>query len=242
MANYTLYWNGEISFSLGKGCVDSEIMSKKGLKERCYMITNSAFRDLIGAAIKMQHEASFALIFLTATFPFEPTELEAQTIFKNFLKNLKTNYGLKKYIWCKERQKNSRIHFHLLSEIPFVPILVLQGAFNSAIRHIKPSVNVNRHSLRLPNSKKFKNIVQDSKQVAKYIGKYMSKSRFEMWKLPCYQISKDLYPLSMKISEQNAMMLTRSYEHYIVTDKKYYAKTVLKNVTFVDILREFDVK
>lgn len=239
---FTLYWNGEITYSLGKGCKDVEMMTQRGLKERRYMITNRIYRDLVSAAIKMKFQAVFGIVFFTSTFPYDPSEEEAQAIFKNFMKNLKTNYNVKNYLWVKERQKNGRLHYHFLAEVPYCPIKRLQKAYNSAILGINRTVLVSNNSLRLPNSKKFGNLVRDPRQLAAYIGKYLTKGRYFEWRLPCFGISKNLYPLSMEVSEANVLVLKENYSNYVVTDREFYAKIILKGITYPDILRDFNVK
>lgn len=237
-----LYWNGEVSFSMGKGNMDRETMSDLGKKKRVYRITNRVYRDLVSACIKIKYQAKFGIVFFTATFPFDPSEAIAQKIFKNFMKNLKLNYHVLNYVWVKERQKSGRIHFHFLSEMPFVPISDLQACFNNCIKNVCPDVSITLNSLRLPNNAKFTNLVQDSAQIAKYMGKYFAKSKYVEWELPCYAITKSLYPLSYDIDETFAMQLCRKYDNYQLTDHEFYAKMILKNVTYCDIIRDFSIE
>lgn len=237
-----LYWNGEISFSMGVGCKDKEIMKNLANKERKFAITNKTYRELLAACIKMKIEAKNGIIFFTATFPFDPTEAEAQKIFRNFMKNLKLNYHVETYIWVKERQKSSRLHFHFLADIPYVNIKRLQDCWNNCIKNIQPYIMVSNNSLRLPNSRKFGNVVSDISQLARYMGKYLSKSRFVEYEYPAYAISKNLYPLSVDITEVQALELCRSYENFVFTDKEFYARTILKNVNFNEIYRQFSMK
>lgn len=234
-----LYWNGEISFSMGTGCRDKEIMTNLANKERKFCITNKTYRELLAACVKMKITAKNGIVFFTATFPFEPSEAEAQKIFRNFMKNLKLNYHVETYIWVKERQKSGRIHFHFLADIPFIPIKILQRCWNSCIRNVSPNVEVGTNSLRLPNSRKFGNLVSDISQLARYMGKYLSKSRFELWEYPASAISKNLYPLFVDITEIQALELCRSHENFVFTDKEFYARTILKNVNYNDIYRKF---
>jgi len=207
------------------------------------MIDKSTYRELVSACIKMSEYAEHKLIFLTATFPFHPAEVEAQTIFKNFVKNLKTNYGLKKYVWVKEPQNknNDRIHYHLLCEIPYANIQDMQSSYNSAILHVKSNASVNRHSLRLPPRRKWGRIVNDSRQVAKYMGKYMSKTIKVEWKLPVYAISKSLYPLFYEVSDEKAREIIEGREKIVFSDSHLYAKVILKRCILPDILRDIDV-
>lgn len=237
-----LYWNGEISFSMGTGCRDKEIMTNLANKERVFEITNKTYREILAACIKMKIEAKNGIVFFTATFPFEPTETEAQKIFRNFMKNLKLNYHVETYIWVKERQKSGRIHFHFLADIPYTPIKNLQRCWSNCLKNVHSDFEDQSNSLRLPNSRKFGNLVRDVAQLAKYMGKYLSKSRFEGWEYPACAISKNLYPLFVDITETEALELCRSHKNFIFTDKEFYARTILKNVNFNDLYRRFSMK
>ena len=234
-----LYWNGEISFSMGAGCKDKEIMTKLANKTRKFTIDNKTYRELVSACIKMKIKAKNGIVFFTATFPYDPTEEEAQKIFRNFLKNLKLNYHVETYIWVKERQKSARIHFHFLADIPFIRIERLQSCWNNCIKNIRPDIEISNNSLRLPNSRKFGNLVSDLSQLARYMGKYFSKSRNVEYDYPAFAITKNLYPLSIDITEVQVLNLLRTYEHIVFTDNEFYARTILKNVNFNDIYREF---
>jgi len=88
---FYLYVNGDVTYSNGTGNIE-KVLSEAAKKEKRYMISNTDYRMLVSAAIKMQIEASKKLQFITYTFAFDPTEDEAQRIFNNHLKNLTKSF------------------------------------------------------------------------------------------------------------------------------------------------------
>lgn len=234
-----LYWNGEITFSMGTGNKNVDEMTRLSLKERHYGINNSIYRDLVSAVLKMSYKAKFKIVFFTATFAYNPSEEEAQKIFINFLKNLRLNEKFNNYVWTKERQKNGHIHYHFLTDCGYMDITKLQATFNKCVKNVNRNAQISINSLRLPNSAKFGNIVTDPIQTAKYIGKYFSKSRGQEWKFRSFAISKRLYPLRIEIKEHEALKLCTKYKYKTYSDCQLYSKTYLINENMMSIRRDF---
>jgi hypothetical protein len=212
---FKLYENGDITYSNGIGNSKIGEMSKNGkinAKKKKYCIDSTSYREIVSAAIKLVRNKKNEVIFLTYTFQFSESEIVHQTIFKNHLKNFSTNYGLEQYIWTKERQKRGAIHFHLLADFPFMPINDINSSFNSSISNYNSNLPISNNSVRLP---KDKSIVENVGSAARYLAKYISKQSNIKWELPCYAISKGLYPLFERIDTNQAMQLQREFLNFI---------------------------
>jgi len=198
-----LYENGRCTFSAGKGRT-SEECKKIGSSGKEYRIANAQYHNIVAAAFKLARESSRSINFYTFTFANNPTEKEANCAIGKFFKELLRGFDnelLIRYIWTKERQKNGKIHFHSLLDSGFIPVKNLQNLWNRCIRFACGNVELSNNSFRLPppaNRKIFAN--KDIIAIAKYIGKYVSKERFNSYELPVYSISKRLFPLSREIS------------------------------------------
>ena len=223
-----LYLNGRFTWSAGKG-KRSDYCKEIGIKDKHYVITNADYRIILSAAVNLVKFKTYNIVFLTQTFPFEPTEKQANEIQKLFLKNLKRyNEKVSNYIWTKERQKNSRIHFHTIIDMSFIPIQDLQADWNNSIKDITGVEYSNRNSVRLPltNCRVYNSEVL---RTVKYIAKYISKERFKPYKQPCYGITKPLYTdIKRKVSDEGKWP--------IICDEntKLYTSTEANITTFVN--------
>jgi hypothetical protein len=236
---YSLYWNGEITFSKGIGNKNRDEMKKKANIVRKFGLSNQTYRDIVSAALKMAWRPKNKLIFLTATFPNIPSEVIAQKIFTQFLQNLRLNEKFNTYIWAKELQGRGSIHYHLLCDMGFISIKKLQETWNKVCKNIDNTLPVSNNSLRLPNSTRFGNIVANPVQMARYLGKYFSKAVGQEWNTRAYAISNELYPLKLKIDETEAIYLCRKYQYKSYSDSHLYSKTYLIDVNMMKILRDF---
>lgn len=225
---FYLYVNGDVTYSNGAGNIE-KVLKQAAQKERRYMISHTDYRMLVSAAIKMQIEASKKLQFITYTFAFDPTEDQAQRIFNNHLKNLTKTFNVERYIWTKERQKNSRLHYHLLGETGYIPIKTLQNSFNNSIRNVNKLFDISFNSVRLP-PRSHNNIYNSPVAIAKYIGKYISKERGKGYKRRSWAISQSLYPLKSEISQQDLMNLQKRYQSVVPkSNDENFGVILLKN-------------
>jgi hypothetical protein len=234
----SLYWNGEITYSAGTGNKNIKELTKMANKKRIFELSNSTYRELVSAVLKMNYKARNKLVFLTATFAYNPTEVEARKIWLNFLKNLKFK-KTGNYVWTKEKQESGRIHYHIVCDLPFLDIRVLQETFNNCVKNVNNNAPVSANSLRLPHSHRFGNIISNPVSVAKYIGKYFSKSIGVKWECRCYAISCNLFPLKIEISTKEVLKLQARYKNIQKTDGKTWGITYLLDENIPTILRDF---
>lgn len=228
-----LYVNGDITTSLGTGKSDVGDLTKMGNMDKTYKIDSSAYRQIVSACIKLVKTAQNKAIFLTITYPYYPEEQEAQKIFTNFIKNLKKTYKLEYYVWVKELgDKKGKLHYHLVGDYPYVDIRSLQKSFNSAVRNINGTVELSNNSIRLPPRGTRRTVVEDAGRMARYIGKYLSKSAKQSWQSPCYAISKRLFPLGIEIDEEIAANLIYNNDYFNRQPNEYCSITYLKNFDF----------
>ena len=195
-----IYTNGDITYSAGIGKTP-EICMELSKRDKTYSITNSDYRTIVSAAINLQARKVYQIVFLTYTFAFEPSEKEGNSIIKLFFKRLRRNYYDKtNYVWTKERQKNGRLHYHSLVDMPFISIKDLQDMYNSCnIFVCGNSCPVSYCSLRLPpNHRKIDQM--GAVATAKYMAKYISKERGKQYGLPCFGISKDIRDVKTKLT------------------------------------------
>lgn len=156
-----------------------EQLSYQSKKKRKYTVNKSKVQS---ACIRCwQLKKSKNMLFLTYTFPFEPTEDEASKIWNLTLKNLKQNYNVKNYVWVKERQKSGRLHYHIILDRDRIGIINIQKSFNNHIHNVRCDVNISFNSVRLGK----RPLIRSISAVAKYLCKYISKSHGE-FETKCY--------------------------------------------------------
>jgi hypothetical protein len=198
-------------------------------KVKTYSISNTDYRTIISSSALLLKTRKKKLIFLTVTFAFDPSEKDANKILSNFLKNLKTNYGLLEYIWTKERQKNGKIHFHILCDIRFNSIIDLQKSLNTTIKNFNPEFVVSSNSLRLPPGGKSVCNNNDAKNIVRYMAKYISKERFNTYTQPCFAISKGIRDIKIELSINDMIEIKRNFETFNWYCDEYFGAFSIKN-------------
>lgn len=94
--------------------------------------------------------------FVTLTFAENVTDLDdAHTEFHKFMKRLKRKYGNVKYVAVVEFQKRGAVHYHFVSDLPYVPKKELAALWRNGFVRI--------------------NDIEHVDNVGAYISKYMSK-------------------------------------------------------------------
>lgn len=111
------------------------------------------------------------MLFITFTFPYEPSEIEAKKIWKLLLDSLRNTYNIKNYVWVKERQKTGRLHYHVIVDSDRIGISKLQSTWNNHINNVNPRCAVSNNSVRLGNNP----VIRTVKAVSCYLSKYISK-------------------------------------------------------------------
>ena len=146
------------------------------IAQRKYRIKKTRVRSACLSAWA-QKQSKF-MLFVTFTFPYEPSELQAAKTWKLMLDSLRNTYKITQYVWIKERQKTGRLHFHILIDRNRIGIKNLQSTWNHHIVNISPDISVSCNSVRLGSNP----IVRTPQSVSKYLSKYISKTESEFTK------------------------------------------------------------
>ena len=136
-----------------------------------YGSPNSLYRTLCGVASELWYQKRYNPIFITLTTKDNVLPDQLTPCLSNFLKNLKQNYKLLSYLWVCELQKRGAAHYHLVLDIPFVPIEQLNNAWCKAISSVS---GYSANAVRL--SPGWGGVIQSQDRVIKYVCKYISKS------------------------------------------------------------------
>jgi hypothetical protein len=102
------------------------------------------------------------------------TEIKKKCL-NQFLTELKTKHGLNHYCWKAELQCNGNIHFHIVADV-FISHEVIRLVWNRCVNKLGYIDKFElKHNHRNPNSTDIE-AVRNSKQIGKYISKYIGKS------------------------------------------------------------------
>jgi hypothetical protein len=227
MLKYTLYENGVITVT---PIFEHSVPDKSnGLKKKTYEINTAIYRSIASAAVNLWAAKRNSIVFFTLTFPFIPSEGEANVCFSRFMDNLKLNYGLKNYIATKERgEKGGLLHYHCLFDLPFRDIKVLNSAWCATFRDRHPG---SPNAVCLPDPRNGGAVIRSQARCVKYICKYVSKSRFQKFEKPCYFISREIRSVGRELHAREVTMLQDSCENY-ERIRDHYKLIVLKDAYF----------
>jgi len=212
--NY-LHRNGDIvTCSPGYHLLTPEEAFKLGKTAKVYGSPNGLYRTLCGVACELWYQKRYKPIFITLTTRDNVQVENLTPCLTNFLKNLKQNYGLYSYLWVCELQKRGSAHYHLVMDIPFVPIAKLNKAWCKAISSVsRPSVN----AVRL--SPGWGGVIKSQDRVVKYVCKYISKSILRSGTKVC-DYSKHLVCDPVLISDLDVEMIL--YQGWKKTNRYEY--------------------
>jgi len=156
---------------------------KKTKKKRLYTIDKKKVRS---ACIELwKRKKGKFVLFITVTFPGNPTEKQTCKVWDAFLDNLRKTYGITQYVWVKEYQKRGVIHYHILLDTVFIDIVRLQRTFNRIC--FNQGIPVSNNSVRLGNQPR----VFGVKRIKNYLSKYMAKTadRYDVFEGRAYDYS-----------------------------------------------------
>jgi len=181
---------------------------KVGNMTKHYGSPNGLYRKLCGVACELWYQKRYKPIFVTLTTCDNVRPEKLTPCLSNYLDNLKRNYGLVSYLWVCELQKRGAAHYHLILDLPFVPISRLNAAWCKAISQVsRPSAN----AVRL--SPGWGGVIQSQDRVVKYVCKYISKSVLKSRSKIC-DYSKHLVCDPLLISDLDVnMILNESGKH-----------------------------
>jgi len=196
-------------------------MIEAARQPRHYQIKKS---EVVSAAINLYNRKKYQVYFITFTFAFNPTELQASRIWTNYLKNLKLNYNVNNYVWVKEKQKSGRLHFHALIDSPRNNIAKLQSSFNNTVKNFDNTLAISNNSVRLGNNP----VVFNIQQCAKYISKYISKSRDDIYQQRAYGFTVEISDVCREIDTYQLDELALKYEVKHVYTAAFFEIFILK--------------
>jgi hypothetical protein len=216
--NCKLYRSGLLVVYKGKRAGrKKEELNRISKLERTYSINRTKVRSASLAA--WQAKTSKYMLFITFTFPFEPSEEQAAKIWNNLLTNLRNHYEIKNYVWVKECQNSGRIHYHIIVDANRIDIKRLQNTWNRCINHINPDCDCGSNSVRLGN----RPIIYNIKAISKYLSKYISKSdtRKAIFNRKAYGFS-DSFILAKAITTETADELAEMFGIRLLCDGGFY--------------------
>jgi len=122
----------------------------------------------------MYQNKTYKLLFVVLTFPNfkrDVSELEINEAFSKFIENMRRNYHLRHYLAIREGDGlNTRFHYHIIFDMPFMPFVRINSAWNSAISDFC------EHSKNAFRTKRGSYFIRDIAGAVRYIAKYIAKS------------------------------------------------------------------
>jgi hypothetical protein len=229
---YLLYENGTIIITPGNrppGRI-AEALRKESVKKKTYAIGTRQKRKIQCAGIRMWHKKKNSIKFITLTFSNSVDQSEANKCLSRYLDNLKKTYDLNTYIIIKEDHKSGVPHFHCIFDIPFQHFEILNFAWCNACRRVmRFSVNALTTGERV--------IVEDIKQVAYYITKYIIKSQAGNNETRRYFYSRSLESKPQEISYGRYIDLINTFPVWKHIEKEFFSITFLKD--FADLPEKY---
>lgn len=211
------------------------LTQNSGKTARKYTLNKTKVRKKISAFARLKNSQKF-IAFYSISFPANAPDNVLYKIFNSWLTNCRKRYGLTTYLWIAERQKNSTLHFHLLTSnkmnIKDVNT-AMANTINNAVeqnqmtwgnsnkekyngvdvdspQRPKKRQNENRKQYRHRLSKRNSvNKAQVIKWIAGYLTKYLTKNNIEFNRLP-WHCSRDVSALftSIVISDNDLKLYT----------------------------------
>jgi len=172
-----LYENGQVTLTIAKKIPISEAHKEKvrinGKVKKKYYISSARYRLITSSAVNLFRQKKYQVIFLTLTFPGKIEHKDANVCFSRYIDNLRTNYKLNGYVAVHEYTHKGNSHYHLLCDLPWVSISLLNRAWNYSFSdYLDGSPN----SVRLPKGKN-RGVVKNFARCIKYCCKYFAKGR-----------------------------------------------------------------
>lgn len=164
-------------------------------------------------------------LFFVATSPgFIPAGEHAGKISK-FTHNLRSNYGLKDYVWVRELTKNGCPHYHFVADMPFISNPAALSRYWSGLFGRGDQNSIRLGTKPINGVRKF--YVDDrgaSRYVSKYIGKDLDKISNELLEAGFPAANYRKMYRSFAISE-NARLLSQP----VVYEANYYFQERLQS-------------
>jgi hypothetical protein len=158
---------------------------------RTYKLNKSKVKKKCHAFSRLAKSKKF-LAFYTISFPNGLPDDTCYKVFNTWLTRCRKNAALESYLWVAERQKNSTIHFHLLTN-DYMEIIKVNGFMAAALatEKRKGADALKGVDLDIYNGVDVKRVKGNSKSLIGYLAKYVSKNDIEFYRLP-WHCSRDI--------------------------------------------------
>lgn len=203
-------------------------------KKKSFTIDWKTYRKVASAAHYMIKEGTYKTIFVTLTFPRWKKEHKltksfyydeiTNKLFSKFAENLRKNYHCEHYIAVKEYgEKNNRVHFHLIANLPYIPFSDLNNSWVHTISGVCfPSL------CALQTDKKTSCVIKNPIRAVRYVCKYVSKSFGRRSDTRVVFISNNTLIRPVKVSEIGFNHIDILKQFKSIHIKTYDYVTVLK--------------
>lgn len=220
-----LYYNGiGVTWKGDRVGQKKEVLQRIAKRTRHYSVKRTKLQS--ACASGWCAKRSKYMLFLTATFAFEPTEVQAARIWDLFLNSLRNTYNVKTYIWVKERQNSGRLHYHILIDRNRIDIKDAQQSFNTACNNIVPNCTVSINSLRLGTNP----IVKTIEAVTRYLSKYISKTDNQYQKKAYGYSNLELYR-DMSIDDLMQLVIEKGLQFKVINVSEMFSVYFFKDLT-----------
>lgn len=170
-AQARLYQSGLVVIYRGNGGTrDTKRMLQRAQIKRTFAIRATKVKSACLALWKNRKNRS--LLFVTVTDPYESTEEDLAKAWRNWLKNIGKNRKIRGYVWVKERQKNGKIHYHILFDAAYINVQYMQKAWEAAFFNATGREHYTHNSVRLGE----RPVVNSIDKVAGYLVPYFIKT------------------------------------------------------------------
>ena len=213
---------------------------------KAYRLNKSKVRKRCYALSRLEKSKKF-LAFYTITYPEGLKDEDCYKLFNIWLTRCRRDAKLNTYLWVAERQKNSTIHFHMLTN-DFMPINVVNTYMGKALTNLKRKGHekLTRVETEKYNGVDVKKVGKKRKTLVGYLTKYITKNDIEFYRLP-WHCSRDVSKLftSQHISESQEeeylSKLPAEEDKYIYHISDFCRVAAFKFIPDDDVFKVLDV-
>lgn len=212
---------------------------------KAYKLNKSKVRKRCHALSRLEKSKKF-LAFYTITFPEGLPDADCYKLFNLWLTRCRRTGGLTTYLWVAERQKNSTIHFHMLTN-DFMPITKVNGYMAKTLSNVKKKGHENLVNLETEkyNGIDVKKVGKKRKTLIGYLTKYITKNNIEFYRLPwhCSRNVSKLFTSQHVEDEDSEKLLERlpkDPEKYKVHDSEFCKVSAFKFIPDDKVFRDID--
>lgn len=201
---------------------EQELQERQSQKDRCRTLTDA--RNNIIRLIKSNGDMN---TFITLTFAEPQDYKKSKKNLNIFFTKLRRDYSNLKYLWVLEYgEKNKRLHYHLLCNIP-ISILLSDTKHEKSNKHKKLEIEFAKRywSYGFVDIRELKQ--EDNTNVALYVSTYIVKSlqnlNLEGYRVYGYSRKTLEKPLEEKIyTKDNIKQILRQFKDYEITFSNSY--------------------